>query len=287
MKIPWWGKMGAKLILSRLPLGYDAWQRLGLFRHGRMDAREYAVSVFNGHVERAGMADRLLNKTVLELGPGDSIASAVIAAAKGAKVILVDRGDFARHDLGPYLDLVRMLKEKGPSRYLPELSDCRTTKELLARCGALYMTEGLKSLAQIEKASVDLIFSQAVLEHIRKKEFLEMMRECHRILKPGGVCSHKVDLRDHLGGALNNLRFSEPIWESRYFVASNFYTNRIRCHQMLRLFSDAGFEVEVAGVLRWDDLPTARNKLAPEFRDLPDDEIKIYGFDVLLRNEVV
>jgi len=56
---------------------------------------------------------------------------------------------------------------------------------------------------------------------------------------------------------------------------------------MLRLFSDAGFEVEVAGVLRWDDLPTARNKLAPEFRDLPDDEIKIYGFDVLLRNEVV
>lgn len=29
-KIPWWGKIVAKLVLSRLPVGYAFWQKLGV-----------------------------------------------------------------------------------------------------------------------------------------------------------------------------------------------------------------------------------------------------------------
>jgi len=280
MTIPWWVKLCAKLILSRLPLRYAVWQRLGLFRHGCMDASGYAIQVFHSHVEKAGFKDKLPGKTVMEFGPGDSIASAIIAAAHGARAILVDAGCFVETDVVSYFELERVLSENGLNI---NLSGCRNVDEILEHCNASYMTQGLESLRKIEDSSVDLVFSQAVLEHVRRKDFQETMRECRRILRPGGVCSHRVDLGDHLGGGLNNLRFSEMIWESGFFANSGFYTNRFRYSEMLDLFRQAGFQVRVTGVRRWEALPTQRNKLAKAFSALPDDELCISGFDVLLQ----
>jgi SAM-dependent methyltransferase len=281
VQIPWWTKISAKLVLSRLPFGYAVWQRLGLFRHGEMDSSKYAIRIFCGHVKKAGLVGRLRGKTVLELGPGDSIASAIVAAAYGAEAILIDAGPFARTDVAPYHQLDRSLGDILP---LPNrIAGCRNIDQILERCQARYLTKGLESLKRIETKSVDLIFSQAVLEHVRKREFLDTMRECRRILKPGGVCSHQVDLRDHLGGALNNLRFSERIWESELFATSGFYTNRIYYSQMLSLFVQAGFRADVVGVRRWAALPTARSRLAKQFKHVPDEELCISEFDVVLR----
>lgn len=282
--IPWWIKLSAKLVLSRLPLGYAVWQRLGLFRHGCMDTSEYAIEVFHSHVEKTGSTNRLRGKTILELGPGDSIASAIIAAAHGAHAILVDTGRFVRADIAPYLELGRALNARHLTA--PVLSGCQDIDEILARCAARYMTKGVDSLRQIEGGTVDLIFSQAVLEHVRKREFVEAMRECRRVLRPGGICSHQVDLRDHLGGALNNLRFRERTWESEFFATSGFYTNRISYSEMQHLFRQAGFVVDIIGVRRWAALPTPRSRLAKEFKDVPDEELCVSGFDVLLRQNL-
>ena len=30
-RIPWWAKLGAKIVLSRLPLDYCSWSRIGIF----------------------------------------------------------------------------------------------------------------------------------------------------------------------------------------------------------------------------------------------------------------
>lgn len=282
-EIPWWGKVCAKLVLSRLPFGYSVWRRLGLFRHGDMDTSEYAIRVFNSHLEKSGLRNQLAGKTVLELGPGDSIASAIIAAAHGARAIIVDEGRFVHENIIPYLDLESALTKKGLSP--TDLSGCRDIEEILNRCSAKYMTEGLESLRKIEDATVDLIFSQAVLEHVRRQQFSETMRECRRILRPDGICSHQVDLRDHLARALNNLRFSERVWESEFFAKSGFYTNRIRHRQMLDLFAQVGFTVECSRVRCWDAMPTPRAKLAEEFRVLPDDDLLVSVFDVVLRKK--
>jgi SAM-dependent methyltransferase len=279
--IPWWAKLGPKLVLSRLPFAYSFWQRLGLFRHGSMDDSEYAIGVFRTHAERTGLIGQLRGKTILELGPGDSIGTAIISASHGAAAILVDTGPFVRSDVGPCIDLAAALKAEGLQP--PDLRDCPTIPSILERCHARYLTNGLAGLKQIEDQSVDLIFSQAVLEHVRKREFLDTMRECRRILKPGGVCSHQIDLRDHLEGALNNLRFSDALWESEFFVKSGFYTNRIQYSRMLGLFHDAGFQVPFNGARRWDALPTPRRKLAREFQMVPDEELCVSGFDVVLR----
>lgn len=82
--LPWWAKIGAKLVLSRVPAAYAVWQQMGLFRHGHMDTAQYALGVFSSHVQRAGLGGGLAGKTVLELGPGDSVATALIAKARMA-----------------------------------------------------------------------------------------------------------------------------------------------------------------------------------------------------------
>jgi SAM-dependent methyltransferase len=281
--VPWWGKIGAKLVLSRLPLRYGFWQDVGLFRHGRMDSGQYAIQVFDKHAANSGFAGCLAGLTVLELGPGDGVATAAIAKAHGARAILVDAGSFAATAVHPYRALCAELSRRGLAP--PELSGATTLDDVLAACEATYLTAGLESLRQIESGSVDLMFSQAVLEHIRRHEFLDSMRECRRILKPGGICSHRVDLKDHLGGGLNNLRFSERVWESQFFSRSGFYTNRLRFSEMLAMFRSAGFVPEVTEVNRWTQLPIERRRLSPPFRVLGEDELNVSGFSVLLRPE--
>ena len=281
MSIPWWGKIGAKLVLSRLPFGYAPWQRLGLFRHGQMDTSDYAIAVFNSHADRAGLAARLRDRVILELGPGDSLATAVIAATYGARAVLVDTGAYARFNPAPYHSLQRELESRGLRP--PDLSGCTSLPAILERCAARYLTDGLASLREVESGSIDLLFSQAVLEHVRYKEFLATLHECRRVLRPGGISSHQVDLRDHLGGALNNLRFSEATWESEFFASSGFYTNRIRYSRMLELFERAGFSVECTDVQRWGALPTPRRVLSKEFAAIADEDLLVSAFDVLLR----
>jgi predicted SAM-dependent methyltransferase len=148
------------------------------------------------------------------------------------------------------------------------------------------MTDGLQSLKQIDAVSVDIVFSQAVLEHIHHNEFLDTMQQCRRILMPNGICSHQVDLRDHLGGALNNLRFSNRVWESNLFVNSGFYTNRIRYNQMLELFIKAGFKPRTLRVSKWSILPTPRKKMDREFQSVPDEELLVSMFDILLKEDI-
>lgn len=280
MAIPWWIKLGAKIALSRLPFGYSVWQRIGLFRHGQMDSPHYAIRVFDDHIRRVGFSGQLAGRTVMELGPGDSAATALIAKAHGARAILVDVGPYIRGDLEPYRRLAEALSEQGLNA--PPLDDCRSIEEMLSRCDARYLTNGLASLRTLESGAVDVIFSQAVLEHVRKHEFLETMRECRRILKHDGRCSHQVDLRDHFNGALNNLRFGERRWETEPFVSAGFYTNRLRLAEILDATKAAGFDTQDLDVRRWTSLPTSRHKLAPEFRNLPDEDLLISDFDVVL-----
>jgi SAM-dependent methyltransferase len=253
---------------------------LGVFLHGQMDGASYVKGVFESHLAKIGLTgENLRGKTILEIGPGDSVGTAMIAYCYGARSILIDTGKFAKTSFQIYSDLADFLLHFGLRP--PDLNGVKNLDDLLERCNACYLTNGLTSFSKVETASIDLIFSQAVLEHIRKHEFDETMRECFRVIKPNGVVSHRIDLRDHLGGALNNLRFSEKIWESKFFTDSGFYTNRIQFGEMCSAFKQAGFSIDVLGVERWEHLPTPQNALAEPFRSIPEELLLIKGFDVL------
>ena len=281
MNIPWWLKLGAKIVLSRMPLNYKAWQSLGLFRHGRMDQSDYLMRVFTNHMSRTNMVGQLKGKTILELGPGDSIGTALIGASHGAKVVLIDTGAYATQRIDFYGQLSEKLQSSGLNP--PDLSKACSLDDILKSCKARYFVDGLPSFNSLESASVDLIFSQAVLEHVRKKEFVDLLGECRRVLSSSGISSHRVDLKDHLGGNLNNLRFSEGVWESDFFIKSGFYTNRIRFTEMIEVFKKSGFQVDMLNLNYFDKLPINPKRLHSDFASLPENELMISGFDVVLR----
>lgn len=274
--------MGAKIVLSRLPVPYRAWKVMSAFEHGGMNRPQYALDVFKRHWQRVAFEKKHEGGFVaLELGPGDSLFSALIAKAFGAsKTYLVDVGPFATSNFKSYRAMAQLLESYGFD--LPGCSVASNLEELLTACKTSYLTGGLSSIEDIPSGSVDFVWSQAVLEHVRRRDFEPLMRELKRIQKSCGVSSHRVDLKDHLGGALNNLRFEHSIWESEFMVKSGFYTNRIRFTEMLRVFRESGFQTDLNAVDRWPQLPTPRKKLAKPFSALPSDELNISGFDVVL-----
>ena len=279
--IPWWGKIAAKVVLSRARLDYAWWQKHGLFVHGAMDRPAYAFGVVMSHLARARW-DTLAGKVVLELGPGDSLATAMIASALGAeRCVLADAGRFAQADLHTYVSLQEYLEARGLT--VPNVRNCQTLDAILDRCRAEYLTDGLAGLRRILDASVDLVFSQAVLEHVRLAEFAPMQQEVRRVLRRDGLASHQVDLKDHLAGALNSLRFSDSTWEAEWMVRSGFYTNRLRLSEIVAAVRAAGLVPDVTEVQRWSELPTPRARMVPRFRVMSDEELLVKQFDFIAR----
>lgn len=266
--------MGAKVLLGNLPGLRAVAHKTGLFRWGAMHQAGYALRVFRSHMAEAFPQGLPAGFTALELGPGDTLASALIARAYGAsKIYLADAGNYASRDINLYRELANDLKREGVPN-VPYLDNVDSFDDMLRLLNASYLPGGLADLQCIETGSVDFIWSHSVLEHVRKRDFDQTMRQLRRILKPGsGRCSHNVDLKDHLGQALNNLRFSEKLWEAEWMSRSGFYTNRLRASQILQAFHDAGFSIEKSGTGRWDQLPTPRQKMAAPFSSMSDDDL--------------
>jgi SAM-dependent methyltransferase len=290
--VPWWLIIGVKIVLSRMPLPYSFWKRLRLFNLGDMDVPNIAFEHFLENAKAAGVLDENSSLpqlkvsgdfNVLELGPGDSLFTIMIAKALGAsRTWLVDAGSFATTDMAKYDKMLDFLRERG--YLLPFKNNPRTLVDILSECNGEYLTEGIPSLAHLPSETVDYCFSHTVIQHIWKSEFTKMVDELFRILKPNGICFHRVDLKDCIAGnGLNNLRFSEARWESALFRKSGFYTNRIRFHEMVGIFEQAGFKCTFLRVVRWEQLPVPREKLDPAFRQLSNDDLLVSDFDILLK----
>jgi SAM-dependent methyltransferase len=241
----------------------------------------YAFKVFALHYEQAQSVRAISpDFTALELGPGDSLLGGVVSSAHGAKrTYLIDSGDFADTSIHPYRSMLEYLHRRGLGPDGIECQDLEMAKEAF---GIDYRVGGLSSLREIPSASVDFVWSHAVLEHIPLRDFAETCRQMRRVMREGAVASHRIDLKDHLGGGLANLRFSERVWESPLMANSGFYTNRIRYRKMLGIFEQAGFHIASTVTRTWDSPPIRRAHLTGQFRPLSDEELMVSSFDVVL-----
>lgn len=280
--VPWFIKIPAKIVLSRLPVSRRQWQRLNVFRAGQMDSPTYAFEVFRKHYEASGFAT-LRDRTVVELGPGNSLLTGLYAQSFGAvRTWLIDAERLASQDPCVFAQAEQMLSEFNLS--IPGVANAPSVAVALERLNAIYLTEGLGSLKTIPDGAVDLLFSQAVLEHVRLADFAKIAKEMRRVLKPKGVASHVVDFRDHLQNGLNNLRFSERIWENEFMARSGFYTNRLNWPAMEKLFREAGLSVELRSFDIWPKgLPTPQRSMAMPFKNMPPDELIVMGVHAITR----
>ena len=272
-KIPWWAKIILKIILSRMKLPYRFWRKLNLFKHGSMLDASYALSNFMEHYHK--FRDLVPDGySLLELGPGDSISTGIIASQRRAsKTILVDSGPYASTSFEQYLPLMSDLGVEAPESF----------EEILDWGKIEYFTRGLTSLKKIPSSSVDIVISNAVLEHIYLNEFEDTIRQLCRIQKPGGVSNHQIEFKDHLAKSLNSLKFSRDLWEAPWFARSGFYTNRLRACDVTRIFLNQGYSVLSVEYNRWDHLPLKRELLHLDFRDYSDEDLLIQSMNLLVK----
>lgn len=118
---------------------------------------------------------------------------------------------------------------------------------MLERAGISYHAPGDATQTGLPDRSVDLVFSNSVLEHVPVSVLQAMMQEAQRILRPGGLALHNVNCGDHYAyfdrsiTPIHYLRYTEAQW--RWWNNNILYQNRLRAIDFIQASERAGLRV--------------------------------------------
>jgi SAM-dependent methyltransferase len=153
-------------------------------------------------------------------------------------------------------------------------------EELEPRLGIRYLAPRDARATGLPDASVDLVSSTFTLEHIPAPDIAAILAESARLLRPGGLVSCSIDMKDHYSyfddrlGPYHFLGVGDRAW--RLVNPPLHHQNRLRLPDYRRLFADAGLRIVREDVKR----PTAdelrgleRINLAPRFRRYSLDDL--------------
>ena len=158
----------------------------------------------------------------------------------------------------------------------------RSLRELETKLGIAYRAPVEAYDTGIPSGSVDCITNTFTLEHIPPADVRALLRECGRILKPGGLLLSMIDYQDHYSycdtqmSVYNFLQYSEREW--KWFNSALHYQNRLRHCQYRQMFADAGFETvaeELQGPSAGDLERLKSVRLSPEFRRFSVDDLAV------------
>ena len=281
---------------------------------GGSDSARYCYSVWLRHLVLA--ADSGMNthpRTVAELGPGDSLGMGLAALLSGAgryyAFDVVPHADVLRN-LAVFEELVQLFRRREP---IPDAAEFPLAAPLLRDYSfpaAILTPERMRlaldparldairasmrncasgdSLIQyrapwfsdqvIERGSVDMIFSQAVLEHVDQ---LREVYECmHQWLAPGGFLSHQVDLQCHGWASEWNghWTYSDLMWKL-VRGKDSWLINRQPASTHIALIEASGFRTLRVERTQQESHIT-RAQLARRFRDMPEEDLRTSGLFV-------
>ena len=99
----------------------------------------------------------------------------------------------------------------------------------------------------LTSSSIDLITSNNTFEHIYPKILISILKEFNRVLKPGAIMSHFIDMSDHFAhldkkiSIYNFLKFSDKRWS----LIDNTVQpqNRLRITQYREIYSKVGIKI--------------------------------------------
>lgn len=254
------------------------------------EATRYVRSIFakvDALVEQAG---GWAGKRVLEVGPGDSLATGLLCLAHGAAAYCaVDR--FA---VGMDLDFERrVFGQLFAALPASRQSACR---EIMAALDAgSDFTSGrfiYRNNLPIEAApddpdfgTYDVIFSNAVLEHV--SDLPATLKAFARLLNPGGTMFHDVDLRSHQTYESHPLQFLEyPRWLWTLMSSHNGEPNRVRLPRYQEILREVGFvdaRYEVTEAFAADLLRRVQPRLDKAFRRLTVQELEPATFRIFVQ----
>lgn len=275
--IPWQCRYYVKLLEAKYP-------SIHIPMKSETDIEHYN-RMFYGFMEEFGDNHVYEGKVVCEMGCGQYLThSAMLYQLGCVKSYMLEIADFADADHTKPITKYMLLKDGVELiRKLPSPIEGETWIRYLPKLNCEYYTDGLEGYKRIPENSIDYVYSDAVFEHIRKDIFRETMQEMHRFMKPGALACHGVELRDHMGGLKNQLRFPDKIWEDEIHYKMDNYTNRLSASDISRICEEVGLSVVKVERNKYEKMPIKRSRMASEFKDLSDDELMTSGFTIVLK----
>ena len=296
------GKHAAQKVLGGVPSGYRV-QELVKRATGRSDRFTAADSLrrrLRTKIERFNATSTEPPERVVEQGTGWLGFDLVLFHLAGARrIVTYDTMPWLRDDLlrrnaevlAGATDIVKDWRGTVPRDVDERAERLRAGLDaprdvLLKRLGVTVRVTRSMDRSEIGAASVDLFYSDSVLQFVDGRDLVALVREARRFLKPSGRCFHVVDCRDsHVQHdrripPLAYLAWPEPAWNlltSRYLN----YQNRWRMPQFAKLFESAGFRVSTVNpVVQAEDVEYVRRRLAraPRFRGMSPEEVATRRF---------
>ncbi|MCZ7625582.1 MAG: class I SAM-dependent methyltransferase [Candidatus Methylomirabilis sp.] len=252
-------------------------------------------------------------RSVLEIGPGINLGALFCFVASGVEravgVDVVEITDLSPHfykSLKDYLGCVEgfawwryFATKTYPHASFPHCAETLNADEVLRRID--YRSPVSSGQLPFEDDSFDLIYSVATLEHVPEPE--RTVGETKRVLRPGGISVHEIDLQDHgTYGTCGPLRFLEwsddeystraqPYGEGaslRGFLDGTWqgevFCNRFRMSNWLDLFRRYGFEVvELEPLIVLDPSGVSRERFAEPFRFKSVEDLAVLAFHIVVR----
>lgn len=256
------------------------------------------------HLVRTEASGLMRQPTVVaELGPGASLGVGIAALLTGAdRYIALDVVQHAtpRDNVQVFDELVDLLAAQEPIPSPDEFPEVRPGLNSfvfphsildagrLNRCLATDRVADLRRRltsgfipyltpwddpAVIDARSVDMVVSQAVMEHVN--DLAHTYAAIFQWLRPGGVMSHQVDFRSHGTSGLWNghWRYSDRRWR---IVRGDAGINRQPLSSHLAAIQRAGFEIATCEIEPRSD-GVDRNQLDPAWRTLSDEDLHAAG----------
>ena len=258
-------------------------------------------------------------RVVAELGPGDSLGIGLAALLSGAEsYYALDIVDYAntQANLAILDELIDLFRRKEPipdqqefpalrpllesykfpheiltdDRLAQSLSTDRiqlVTEALTGTGGSKVGTIQIRYIVPwydeklIKAQSVDMIFSQAVLEHV--DDLAQTYQALHRWLKADGFMSHQIDFGCHgLAKKWNgHWGYCDLAWRMVRGKRS-YLLNRQPYSAHKHLLERCGFNI-VAEVKTFDDSGLARAQLNSSFRAISDEDLTTRTVHILVK----
>jgi hypothetical protein len=294
----WRVKMLGEKICSILPLGYKLASAARNKMVGmQLDYEERIDKCLdNVAMMRALTGFDLENKTVLEVGTGRHGVDCIVYYTLGAKSICTfdhvlhlekDVMASAVEPLRSKLDDMSEKLDLDKDRMAGRLNDIKTDgtlADLLTSCKVNYFKYPIHS-AGLEPGSVDLFFSESVLQRIPTNKLKQVIATAGGLLSKTGISFHRIDCKDinsqerHYGAGLwtlHYLKYSDFVWNlmcSKKFNSQN----RLREIEFIQLLEAAGLNtMYVESLRRAEDVERLREfPLAKRFRGMPVEEVAV------------
>jgi hypothetical protein len=279
------------------------------------DSARYCYSVWMRHLRYIhDYCRKPFKGWVVELGPGDSLGTGMAALLSGSSryfAVDVSRHANSRRNMKVLEELVSLFADRSPipdNKEFPELKphidDFRFPENALdnawmeknldprrlqaiADClletgkdaSPIQYINPLSASTAIVPGSVDLVFSQAVLEHV--EDLSSLYRICRTWLKPRGLMSHEIDFRSHGTSREWNGHWAYPqkIWR---LIRGNrtYLLNREPCSTHLCLLSENGLRIVVEERARLSSR-LRQDQLAAPFRTMTEMDLTTSGVYIL------